>query len=238
MSASGNYGPSRYAHRIVGSADLTLGARVEPVLEAHLAVAGERFRGIRMAVAYSDAGLFGFPCDPAGKGIMLRPEFREGARALAELDLSLDVWCVHSQLPELITLADGLPGLAIVLDHVGTPLSPEVHGEWAGAIAELAKRPNVRVKLGGMGMDLSGPITAKTGSGHSEVLAAQWRPLVETCIEAFGPARAMFESNFPPDKAAGSYGATWNAFKIIAQGYSEDEKDRLFRGTAAETYRI
>jgi len=238
MSASGSYGPARYAHRIVGSADLTLGARVQPVLEAHLAVAGERFRGIRMGLAYSDTGLFGFPCDPALEGIMLRPDFREGARVLAQLDLTLDVWCVHSQLPELIALADALPGLSIVLDHLGTPLNGETRAEWAGSIAELAQRPNVRVKLGGMGMDLSGAIPAETGSGKSEALAEQWRPLVETCIAAFGPERAMFESNFPPDKAAGSYGATWNAFKIIARDCSEDEKDRLFRGTAAETYRI
>ena len=238
MSASGNYGPARYAHRIVGSADLTLKAGVRPVLEAHLAVAGERFRGIRMALAYSDTGLFGFPCDPATKGIMLRPEFREGARVLAEFDLTLDVWCVHSQLPELIALADALPDLAIVLDHVGTPLNVEARGEWARHIAELARRPNVRIKLGGMGMDLSGAIPAGTGTGRSEALAKQWRPLVETCIAAFSPARAMFESNFPPDKAAGSYGAIWNAFKIIARDHSEDEKDRLFRGTAAETYRI
>jgi predicted TIM-barrel fold metal-dependent hydrolase len=48
----------------------------------------------------------------------------------------------------------------------------------------------------------------------------------------------MFESNFPPDKAAGSYGATWNAFKRIAQGCSDDEQDRLFRRTAAAAYRI
>ncbi|MBW8753021.1 MAG: amidohydrolase family protein [Sphingomonadales bacterium] len=240
MSASGNYGPARYAHRIVGSADLRLGARVRPVIEAHLAVAGSRFRGIRMGLAYSEAGLFGYPCDPATRGIMLTPEFREGARVLAALDLSLDVWCVHSQLPELIALADALPDLAIILDHVGTPIGSdaETRAAWGASIAELARRPNVRVKLGGMGMDLAGAIPAGTGAGRSEVLAEAWRPRVETCIAAFTPARAMFESNFPPDKAAGSYGATWNAFKRIAQGYSEDEKDRLFRGTAAETYRF
>jgi L-fuconolactonase len=48
----------------------------------------------------------------------------------------------------------------------------------------------------------------------------------------------MLESNFPPDKTAGSYGAIWNAFKLIASDLSEAEKDRLFRGTAAEIYRI
>jgi predicted TIM-barrel fold metal-dependent hydrolase len=48
----------------------------------------------------------------------------------------------------------------------------------------------------------------------------------------------MFESNFPPDEAAGSYGAIWNAFKRIAQNGSEDEKDWLFRRTAAGAYGI
>jgi predicted TIM-barrel fold metal-dependent hydrolase len=61
---------------------------------------------------------------------------------------------------------------------------------------------------------------------------------VETCIEAFTPRRCMFESNFPPDEAAGSYGAIWNAFKRIARNGSEDEKDWLFRRTAAGAYGI
>ncbi|MDR2856692.1 MAG: amidohydrolase family protein [Novosphingobium sp.] len=246
MSDSGNYGPARHACRIVGGADLRLGARVRPVIEAHVAAAGGRFRGIRMGLVYSDQGLFGFPCEPQVRGIMLTPGFREGARVLAEMGLSLDVWCVHTQLGELAALADALPDLVIVLDHVGTPEATGAWrgreagalAEWAAAITELAKRPNVRVKIGGMGMDLSGAIPAGTGTESSTALAAQWRPRVETCIAAFGPERAMFESNFPPDKAAGSYGATWNAFKRIARDYAEEEKDRLFRGTAAETYRI
>jgi predicted TIM-barrel fold metal-dependent hydrolase len=246
MSDSGNYGPARYGCRIVGTANLRLGVQVRPVIEAHIAAAGGRFRGIRMGLVYSDQGLFGFPCDPALKGVMLTPEFREGARVLAEMDLSLDVWCVHTQLGELIALADALPDLTIVLDHVGTPEAtgkwqgrePEAREEWAAFIRELAKHPNVRVKIGGMGMDITGSIPAETGLTGSETLAAKWRPYVETCIETFGPARAMFESNFPPDKAAGSYGATWNAFKRIVRDYSDDEKDRLFRRTAAETYRI
>ena len=72
----------------------------------------------------------------------------------------------------------------------------------------------------------------------SDVLADEWRPYIETCIEAFGPARAMFESNFPPDEATASYGATWNAFKRIAAGCSTEEKRELFAGTAARVYRI
>ncbi|EJL31151.1 amidohydrolase [Novosphingobium sp. AP12] len=246
MSASGGYGPARLGHRIVGNADLSLGARVRDVLEAHLAVAGTRFRGVRMETAWSAQRLFGYPCDPAHRGVMTRPAFVEGAQALAALDLSLDVWCLHTQLGELAALADAVPGLTIVLDHLGTPecggtwagRPDEAFAQWSEAIRDLALRPNVRVKLGGMGMNVAGTLTADDGPGTSEELAHEWRARVETAIAAFTPARAMFESNFPPDRCAASYGATWNAFKRLAAGYSEDEKDRLFRGTAAQVYRI
>jgi predicted TIM-barrel fold metal-dependent hydrolase len=246
MSASGGYGPCRVAHRIVGHADLGLGADVARVLELHVARAGERFRGVRVPTAWSEAGMFGHPGDPALRERMLDPCFREGARVLARMGLSLDLWCFHTQIEELVGLADAIPDLTIVLDHIGTPESQgayagcaaEARAEWATKMTELAQRPNVLVKIGGLGMDLSRPIPNETGSTSSETLAGAWRPYVETCIEAFGSARCMFESNFPPDKAAASYGATWNAFKIIAGGCSEDEKDQLFRRTAAATYRI
>lgn len=246
MSASGSYGPCRVAHRIVGSADLLLGAAVAPVIEAHLATAGERFRGVRFNTAFSEAGMFGRPCDPAARQVMLDPRFRAGAQVLAQKGLSLDVWCFHSQLDELIALADALPDLAIVLNHVGTPESlgawagreAEARVEWQEKIVALAGRSNVFVKLGGLGMDVSRPIGRQTGSNSSATLAARWRPCLETCIEAFTPRRCMFESNFPPDGAAGSYGATWNAFKIIARDYSAPERDQLFRRTAAAVYRI
>ncbi|MGB8363985.1 MAG: amidohydrolase family protein [Rhizomicrobium sp.] len=246
MSASGGYGPCRVAHRIVGTANLCLGSRVAAVLEAHRAAAGERFRGVRFMTAFSEAGMFGMPCDPNARHVMLDPQFRESARVLAHMDLSLDIWCFHSQLSEVIDLASALPELAIILDHLGTPESlgsyagreAEVRAEWAKSIAMLARHPNVLVKLGGLGMDISKSIGRETSSSPSETLAAKWRPYFETCIEAFTPQRCMFESNFPPDNAAGSYGATWNAFKIIARDYSEDEKDHLFRRTAANAYRI
>jgi predicted TIM-barrel fold metal-dependent hydrolase len=246
MSASGGYGPRRIAHRIVGSADLTLGDRLEPVLEAHLARAGERFRGLRCNAAFSEAGAFGFPCDPAVRGLLLDARLQDGARTLARMDLSLDVWCFHDQLDELAALADAVPELAIVLDHLGTPQSQgawagreaEARADWAARLRDLARRPNVLVKVGGLGMDVSGPIPLQAGPTSSAALAERWRPYVETTIAAFTPARCMFESNFPPDRAAAGYGATWNAFKIIAAGLSEAEKDLLFRRTAAAAYRI
>jgi L-fuconolactonase len=245
MCASGRYGARRLAHRIVGSVDLRLGSQARPVLEAHVAAAGERFRGVRMTTVYRKEGLFGGP-SPAEAGILRNPSFREGAQVLAEMDLSLDVWCLHPQLGEVIELADALPELTIVLNHTGTPdtidadaaRKADVLQEWRSSIEELGRRPNVVIKLGGLGMDLARSIGQEQQAASSEQLAEAWKPYIEPAIAAFSPQRAMFESNFPPDNTAGSYGAVWNAFKRIAAGYSDDEKDQLFRGSAARVYRI
>ena len=72
----------------------------------------------------------------------------------------------------------------------------------------------------------------------SEEIAAAWGPWMEVCIEAFGPARCMFESNFPVQKRWSSYQTTWNAFKRIAAGASADEKRDLFAGAAEKAYRL
>jgi L-fuconolactonase len=72
----------------------------------------------------------------------------------------------------------------------------------------------------------------------SEGLAAAWRQYIEPCIEAFGPSRCMFESNFPPDKQSGGYTELWNAFKRITANASAVEKTELYSGTAARVYRL
>ena len=69
-------------------------------------------------------------------------------------------------------------------------------------------------------------------------LAEAWKPYIETSIEAFGPDRAMFESNFPVDKGMCSYAVLWNAFKHLAAGCSAAEKTALFSGTAARVYKL
>jgi predicted TIM-barrel fold metal-dependent hydrolase len=245
MSASGRYGDCRIAAGIVGSADLTLGAAVAPVLEATIAAGGGRLRGIRTYTAFVEGGLHGMAPDPSLKGLMAAPVFAEAARVLPRYGLSLDVWCVHPQLPEVAQLAAACPDTLIVLDHLGTPLrhgpfadrQAEVFAEWRANLQELARRPNVVVKVGGLGHDLSGPLGAG-GAASSEELAPLWAPFVETCVEAFGPERCMFESNFPPDGRTCSYGALWNTFKRIAAGASEAEKELLFSQVARRVYRL
>jgi L-fuconolactonase len=72
----------------------------------------------------------------------------------------------------------------------------------------------------------------------SEELAAAWRQYIEPCIEAFGPGRCIFESNFPPDKQSYGYTELWNAFKRITSEATAAEKAALYGGTAARVYRI
>jgi len=247
MAASGNYGKTKVCAGVVGYADLMLGARVEPVLEAMIAAGGSRFRGIRFITAShpDDAARGSSVNRPAG--LLMEPRLREGFARLHPLGLSFDAWMYHTQLGELVDLARAFPETPIVLDHVGGPIGlgpyagkrDEVFAEWKRSIAELAGCPNVHVKLGGLGMRLFGfDLHEGELPPSSEELARAWRPYVETCIAAFGASRCMFESNFPVDKGSGSYHVFWNAFKRIAGGCSAAEKTALFAGTASRFYRL
>lgn len=247
MSASGIYGDIRACAGIVGHADLTLGARVREVLEAHLAAGGGRFRGVRQSASYdADPEVLG-PLARQGPELYRRAEFREGFAQLAPLGLSFDAWMLEPQLPDVIDLATAFPDTSIILDHVGTPLGigsysgrrDERFGVWRDNIRELARRPNVNVKVGGLAMVFPGfPSLLADPPAPSEQLAAEWKPYVETCIEAFGAERCMFESNFPVDILSCDYAVLWNAFKRLAAGASAEEKAALFAGTARRIYRL
>lgn len=246
-SASGLYGSLRACAGIVGHADLTLGDEVARVLEAEIAAGNGRFRGIRHIGAHDpDPAVLG-PLAHAPAGLYTDARFRAGFAQLGRLGLSFDAWVLEPQIGEVTELARAFPGTAIVLDHVGTPVGlgayagrlDERFGTWRQAIRDLASCPNVMVKLGGLAM----PFAALPGLGPearptSELLAELWRPYIETCIEAFGPGRAMFESNFPVDKWGADYPVLWNAFKRLSAGASADEKGELFAGSAARFYRL
>ena len=104
---------------------------------------------------------------------------------------------------------------------------------------DLAKCSNVFVKLGGLGMKRSGfAFHGKPQDAGSEAVAVAWRPWLETCIEEFGAARCMFESNFPVDGASCRYRVLWNAFKRVAGGASQSEKLALLHDTARRFYGI
>jgi predicted TIM-barrel fold metal-dependent hydrolase len=248
MSASGGYGACRVCEGIVGHADLNLGARVREVLEAEIRAGGGRFRGIRHGVSWDpNDEIQKFATRPIPPHQLADAKFREGFAQLAPLGLSFESWQYHPQLGDAIDLARAFPNTTIILNHVGGVLGvgpyaghrAEILAAWKRDIGELAKCPNVVVKLGGVGMLSFGfDLHERELPPSSEDLAAAWRQYIEPCIEAFGPERAMFESNFPPDKQSGGYTELWNAFKRIAAGASAAEKRALFGGTAARIYRL
>jgi L-fuconolactonase len=247
MAASGTYGRTQICAGIVGYADLTLGAPVEKVLQAMIQAGGGRFRGIRFITASHPEQAAWGSAVIRPEGLLMNPKLREGFARLAPLGLSFDAWMYHTQLSELVDLARAFPGTQIVLDHVGGAIGlgphagkrDEVFVAWSRQLHELATCPNVSVKLGGLGMRMFG-FTHHLGElpPSSEEIAAAWRPYIETCIAAFGPERAMFESNFPVDKGSCSYRVLWNAFKRIAGGCSAAERAALFAGTATKLYRL
>ena len=248
MSASGNYGPCRVAEGIIGHADLTIGARVRDVLEAQIKAGGGRFRGIRYGVSWDpNPAVQNFVSRNVVPGILKDPRFREGFSQLSKLKLSFESWQYHPQVPDAIELARAFPDTTIILNHVGGVLGvgpyngrrQEILASWRKDIAELAKCPNVNVKLGGVGMTSFGfAFHDRDYPPTSHELAEAWKMYIEPCIESFGVDRCMFESNFPPDKQSCGYTELWNAFKILTAGSSAAEKKALYSGTAARVYNL
>jgi L-fuconolactonase len=247
MCSSGVYGKTKACAGIVGHADLTLGSGVEPVLAALMRAGGARFRGIRHGVSWDADSAIVSPASPVHAGLLGDKTFREGVAVLNRLGLSYDVSLYHPQIRELADLAGAFPDLRIVVNHVGGVLGigayrgkrDEVFSRWQASIKALAARPNVYVKLGGLGQGYTGlGFNEEAEPPSSEMVATRFRPYVQTCIEAFGASRSMFESNFPVDKISYSYPVFWNACKLMAKGASSTEKADLFSGSAARCYRL
>ena len=180
-------------------------------------------------------------------GLMLHPNFIDGAKCIQNANLSLDFWIYHTQLNEMEKIARSLPDLTIILNHIGGPIhlgeyegkQAATHREWRSAMMRLSTIPNINVKLGGLGMAVNG---AKFHNNkfppNSVQLSDVWKPWIYETIDMFGFDRCMFESNFPVDKGSCSYGALWNAFKILAKDMSDDEINKLFSKNAAKIYKI
>lgn len=246
MSASGLFGPTEVGAAFVGAADLTIGPAVDEVLDALARASGDRLRGIRVNVAWdADPNI-----NPGGRphappGLLSDANFRAGFGRLAARGLSYDAWQYHPQLPELCNLADAFPGVPIIVNHCGGPLGvgayarPDTFARWQALVVDAARRPNMVMKLGGIARQRCGfSFEDRPIPPSARELAQAWRPYIETCIDAFGPARCMFGSNFPPDGVAGSYGTIWNAFKLATLGCTDAERSELFSGTARRVYRI
>ena len=260
QSASGQQSSTIVAEGIVSFANLTLGDAVAPVLEAHVAASGNRFHGIRQINAWdasdkvenlsksqknqmSQTNIRNKP----PPGLLLDANFRKGFACLQQYGLSFDAFHFHHQIEELIDLARAFPEIPIILDHIGGPLGigpyagkrNEVFTIWQRRIEELSTCPNVAVKLGGLGMPITGFGWHEQDKPPSSTeLAEAMGPYYHFCIDKFGVDRCMFESNFPVDKVSYSYNVMWNAFKRITNDFTPKERSALFYNTAVKVYRL
>jgi predicted TIM-barrel fold metal-dependent hydrolase len=248
MAASGLYGKTLMCAGIIGGVDLKrYGDKAKDIMIAQKQAGGSRYRGIRSIIMYDEDPhvlTHRFGNTPH---VVMDKNFRAGFKHLEPLGLSFEAFMLEPQLPDLVDLARTFPGTQIIVNHTGGPVGNGRHkGKlqerfplWRDNIKALGKCPNVSMKLGGLGMPTTGfPSSHRHPEATSEELAKDWKPYIETCIEAFGADRCMFESNFPPDAGTASYPVYWNAFKRTVSGASASEKSALFFDTAKRIYKL
>ena len=217
---------------IISHAYMKLGAAVEEVLVGHLEAGRGLFCGIRSAFDLDDA------------------RFIESFDVLARLDLTFDNFSFdYTRLPDLAKLADAYPGVPIIVNHLGGKIDPfataDEFANWRQCIDAVARCSNAVMKVGGAQQAAGSwepPFhmhRRERPIGSEELCELLYRYYIHA-IEAFGPDRCMFESNFPVDKECVSYRTLWNTFKRIARraGLSESEKLSIFSGTAGRVYRV
>lgn len=236
---------------LIAKVDLRLAGQSESLLRETLAQHGELSQGLLRGIRH--AGAFDkHPEDlviqsPAPEYLYGKEDFRNGVRLLGELGLTYDTWHYHHQNEDFLELARSAPGTTMVLDHFGTPLGvgryrgsrDSIFQRWKFDIAEIAKCENVYAKLGGLAMPDNGfDFQLAERPPTSDELVEKQNKYYQHAIECFGPERCMFESNFPVDRLSLNYHTVWNAFKKMAEGYSEEEKHAMFYGTAESVYQL
>jgi predicted TIM-barrel fold metal-dependent hydrolase len=243
-AASGVHGETHVAAGIVGGGDLMQGDAAAAELEKQMADS-RRFRGMRHAVGWTNPPV---RAQNTKEHMLLDPQFLKGIAQLQRLGLSFEAWLYYNQLHDVAELAHRFPDLPIILNHIGGILGvgawdgkiEEVYQAWKPAIAEVAKYPNVTVKVGGLGMNYLNGFgwDKRPKPATSDELVEKNRRWWDYTIQVFTPQRCMFQSNFPPDKESSSYTVVWNHFKKYSKSYTKAERAAMFHDTAMRVYRL
>jgi predicted TIM-barrel fold metal-dependent hydrolase len=160
--------------------------------------------------------------------LLENPVWIRTLESLRERNLSFDLQLVPQQVGRMVDVLQSMPGLRVALCHCGSPWDQSNEGleSWRKGLAKLAALPDIYCKISGLSM-----------FDHNWSVE-DIRPIVESCIELFGPERCMFGSNFPVDKLHKNYTEIWQAYEEIASQYSNDQQAQLFAGTAESFYRL
>jgi len=160
---------------------------------------------------------------------IIRPDVLDGLGALAAHGLAFDyVGILPRHLEHVPLIAQHIPELRIVIDHLGKPpIAAREFEPWSSLLARAAEMPNVFAKLSGL----------DTGSALAWG-AADIAPYIDRALELFGPERLMFGSDWPVANLRGGYSKVWCETNLALAGLSRDERDRILGGTAIAFYRL
>jgi predicted TIM-barrel fold metal-dependent hydrolase len=210
-----------YPQGIVAGADL-LDPDLDTLLEAH--AAHPNVRGVRQIVCWHADPLKTY----TARDLLTDPAWETGLAKLARYGLSFDLQLYPSQMAKAAVIAARHPDIPMIVNHAGLPTDRDEPGmaTWREGLRLLAAQPQVSIKISGLG------ITDRSWSVRSA------RPVILACIDAFGTERAMFASDFPVDRAHGTFDAVYSAFDAVTSDFSFDERDRLFAANAEAIYRI
>ncbi|MFC4466537.1 amidohydrolase family protein [Streptomyces xiangluensis] len=203
---------------VVGWTDLTRPDVADELARLAELRGGAYLRGIRHQVQ-------GEP-DPEW---LLRPDVRRGLTAVAAAGLVHDLVVLPHQLPACVKAAESHPELTFVLDHLGKP--PIATGElepWASHVRVLAALPNTVCKLSGL----------VTEADPQSWTVSDLAPYADTVLQAFGPSRLMFGSDWPVCTLAATYTQVLDAAEELTSGLSDSERTEVFSGTARRVYAL
>lgn len=160
---------------------------------------------------------------------MLRRDFNEGVRAVTEAGLVYDILIFERHLPQTLEFVDRHPNQVFVLDHIGKPrIRDGSFGAWRGTVRDLARRTNLYCKISGM-------VTEADWERWSE---AELAPYMDAVLDAFGPRRLMYGSDWPMCLVGVGYARWFELVAGFAARLSGDERERVLGGTAIEAYRL
>jgi L-fucono-1,5-lactonase len=204
---------------VVGWVDLTAADVADRLDQMRSGPGGERLVGVRHQVQ-----------DEPDARWLLRPDVREGLRAIGEAGMAYDLLLTPLQLPAAVQIVRELPDVRFVVDHLAKPaIAAGMWEPWASGLAELAAAgPHVTAKLSGL-------VTEADWAAWS---VNQLRPYVQHALECFGPRRLMFGSDWPVCLLAAGYEAVVDAAEALLADLGDDERWAVFADTAREVYRL
>jgi len=203
---------------IVAHAPLELGAAVEPLLEQSVA-RSSRVRGIRRILQ----------AEPDVGALLRSAAFIEGARLLSRFGLHFEITVNYTQMDAVIEFVQAVPQLPMVLDHCGKPgIRHDQLDLFRRHATELARHPNILCKLSGLA----------TEAEHDSWTEAQLLPYIDTALQAFGPERLLYGSDWPVCLLAISPARWVEVLERALQECSVGERQQIFHDNAVKLYRL